>query len=216
MSYPSSDKTTNYSRLCRVVVDLCGDLLWDVLNKEIPTNLDTEVRKHLHHKTLRLDPHEAAKVTPTCARADCDTSILYKLIRFITTIKPTNGWYSARSLIVPGPADVAVGDDVERIHQLRNTLYGHVASAHVSEVDFRRIWQEVKDVCTRLDVWLGSGYESALCKLETECMDPTMEAEYREKLGKMHESWLKQHAEIEKLGGEIFQCNTYEMICGTE
>jgi hypothetical protein len=199
-SYKSSAETTNYARLCRVVVELCRDLLWESLLPTIPTNtnLDAEITKHIHMNTLRLLPEEEAKLKPKCTREGCDTSILYKLLRFITSIIPTHGWYTASgknpNLKLPGPSDVSTGDDVERIHQIRNILYGHVTTAQVSDVDFRLKCQEVKSICMRVDAALkhGSQYEHALNEMETECMDPVMEHTYREKF-KGQKQQIEEH-----------------------
>jgi hypothetical protein len=168
MSYSSTDATTNYSRLCRVVVELCRDMLWAVLTKEIlPYNLDAEVGKH----KAKFDAHEKSKITPTCTRDRCDTSLVGKLIRQLTTtIAPTQGWFHPKKNRVPPPTvlETEPGDDVERLHQLRNVMYGHAVTGGVSDVKFTDYWKEVREVCTRLDIWLGPGYEAALCKLETE------------------------------------------------
>jgi hypothetical protein len=147
-SYPTaSTGNTNYARVCRVVVDVFRDVLWDLLTREIPASqIPNEVRRHLKSKNppLRLFPQERLILCPpggVVPREDCDTSLLYRLLRGIcpSLPPPSKGWGN-----VPDVTDVTVGDDVERIRQMRNELYGHVTSAELSDADFHRHWQMMK------------------------------------------------------------------------
>ena len=48
-SYPSSKETTNFGRVCRVVVDVVADVLRNVLEKRIP--------EHQFRNNLRTDQY---------------------------------------------------------------------------------------------------------------------------------------------------------------
>jgi hypothetical protein len=160
-TYQTTSNNTNYARLCRMVVDLGRDMLWRLLVREIPAHkLPTEIRKSLSKKkpTLRLFAPEQQKLCPpgnaVPTRQDCDTSVLYRLLRGICPRLPTpaKGWNKQ-----PGPRDVGVADDIERIHFLRNEL-SHLTNAEISDVDFQLHWQTMKGLYTSFFTYVNMLY----------------------------------------------------------
>jgi hypothetical protein len=185
--YTATIGHTSYARLCRVVVELSRDVLWELLDRRIPANtLPNEVSRNIQgkNKSLHLYPPERIRLSSPAAptRIDCDESVLYRLLRAICTCPtictnvcpkipvPSNGWGKE-----PGTADFKIEDDIERIHQLRCVAYGHVTSAEICDADFQQHWQMMKGVCGRLDAVLGSQYVAAMDRLEVQAMDPGTE-----------------------------------------
>ena len=60
---------------------------------------------------------------------------------------PTNGWGKLPSL----PSHVTVGDDIERVRDFRNSVYGHADSTAIPDSVFQGYWNTVQDICTRMD-----------------------------------------------------------------
>jgi hypothetical protein len=208
-SVPTASRTSranaNYARVCRVVVEVFRDVLWDLLTRKVPASqIPTEVRRNLigPNPPLRLFPQEHLILcppgvsAPIIAREDCDTSLLYRLLRCICPglSAPSKGWGNA-----PDPTDITVGDDVERIRQMRNALYGHVTSAELSDVEFKRHWSSMKAVCARLDALMGTRHCSAMDHVEIQSMDPEMEHKYIRELRDMQMAGLDTKRELKQL-----------------
>ena len=94
--------------------------------------------------------------------------------------------------------DTALGDDVERIRELRNTMYGHVATTSLPDSTYNHYMQILYDICHRMDtVHAGSltspsprslTYCQTLRDIQTCCMDPVMEAKYLDEIRRMKET----------------------------
>ena len=46
---------------------------------------------------------------------------------------------------------MTVGDDIERVRDFRNRVYGHADSTAIPDPVFQGYWNTVKDICTRMD-----------------------------------------------------------------
>lgn len=71
---------------------------------------------------------------------DFDISLLYTILRYICGIhEHKNGWGD-----VPLPTDRIVSANIERIRLIRNE-YGHSAEFSLSDIEFKRKWQDIQD-----------------------------------------------------------------------
>lgn len=81
-----------------------------------------------------------------------DVTLLYKLIRHLCpSLKPTNKWGKK-----PTTNNQNVGDDIERIRELRNTYFAHSESAEISNDDFKKLWNSAKSIIRRLQLFTTS------------------------------------------------------------
>lgn len=83
---------------------------------------------------------------------DFDVTLLYKLIRHLCpSLEPTNKWGNK-----PTRKDLSVGDDIERIRELRNACFAHTESAEISNDDFEELWKAAKSILFRLQQFTTS------------------------------------------------------------
>jgi hypothetical protein len=181
-SYPSTPETTNYARLCRLVVDVCTDVLRHMIHTQFtPAQLGLEINNNKHK--LKLNPPQRQLLYgtgpgahPGGANSDqFDISLLYVLLRSLCSGigTPTHGWgKQPPSTIVPSQP---LADEVERIRISRNTIYGHVTQTAVSHADFGLYWADIDAVLGRLDQLWGTQFQQHGQQLKLECMDPEME-----------------------------------------
>ena len=181
----STKETSNYARLCRLLVDVGTQALRDTFNAiHPPANLHTV----LAGKKATLQPLRARKlINPTqwgkffpaipssVPSASFDITLLMVLLRNICGLAaPTTGWDA-----LPAATDVSLEADIFRIKYFRNAVYAHAEHAFVDDATFGTYWSEIRGTLVRLG---GVAYRAAIDNLETECMDPDMKEHYKELL----------------------------------
>ena len=205
-SVASTKETTNYSRLCRLLVDICSQALRDTFDGiHAPANLHKVLASHSVHKTLQalfkgkkriLNPAQWCKLYPAIASSvsstTFDITLLMVLLRNICNLKPpVTGWGN-----LPSEADKSLEADIVRIKYFRNTVYALAAQASVNDATFNVHWQKIRAVLVRLG---GAKYGDAIDILKTECMDPDIEEHYKELL----QQWKKDEYVIKEQLREI-------------
>ena len=189
-------------RMCRAVVDLGGNILRDCLYYHIkPSVVLQDVLASRYFKKHPLNPHQMAILGNASAKGDyseCDITLLYSLLRNLTpscsVLRPTTGW----GKVPVAAGDLTLGDDIERIREIRNEIYGHVASTELSDALYNDKMKELQDICTRMDMVhkgvLASPtprlqkYTQTLSDIQVESIDHDMEERYRQELMRMKET----------------------------
>ncbi|XP_068734584.1 uncharacterized protein [Montipora capricornis] len=184
----SSKETTNYARLCRLLVDMGSQALKETFDRIHPPNTLHKILSGAHPtlQSLRtkgiLNPTQWGKLYPTApssvSSASFDITLLMVLLRNICSFSPpasTGSWDK-----LPPSHDNSIEANIARIKYYRNGVYGHASQASVNDVTFNMLWQDISNALLAL----GSGtiYASAISRLKTECMDPDYEEHYRELL----------------------------------
>ena len=186
-SFHATKKTTNYARLCRLLVDVSSHILREIFEKKRPPgNLDTVLSTPPVHGVLQdlrrkkvLNPLQWGKLYPviksSVSARDFDITLLMVLLRNICgLVHPATGWDT-----LPPAADTTLEADIVRIKCYRNTVYGHVSEASVDDATFKQYWQDIQDALVRLG---GAGYRSVIDDLKKECIDPDFAEHYKELL----------------------------------
>ena len=184
-SYSSTKETTNYARLCRLLVDVGSQALRDKLDSiHPPAGLHGVLTSPPAHTTLKslkkkriLNPMQWARLYPvnpsTLSSKDFDVTLLMLLLRNICGLSPpVTGWDS-----LPPAGDTSVEANIARVKYYRNHVYAHASQASMDDATFNSCWQ---DISTAL-VGLGAD-AAAINKLKTESMDPDFEKHYQELL----------------------------------
>lgn len=213
----STKDTTNYARLCRLLIDVGSETLRNIFDGfHPPATLSTELaRSPVLTKLQSLKKKKVLNLTqwnklypPTSSSVSSkqfDITLLTVLLRNICGLSPpatTGSWDN------PPPAkDTSVEADIVRVKYFRNTLYGHVEQASVDDATFNNHWRDIRETLVRLG---GLSYGPAIDKLETECMDPGVEELYKELLKQLKKDDDDIKDKIEeldkKVDGESFLC----------
>ena len=188
-SVASTNETTNYARLCRLLVDVGSQALRDTFDRiHPPAGLHLVlVPGTPEHKTLQdlrkkriLNPTQLGKLYPTIptsvSSASFDITLLMVLLRNICHLTPpVTGWDK-----LPSATDTSTEANIARVKYYRNTVYGSASQASVDDATFNILWQDISQALVALG---GASYRAAIDKLKNECMDPdTAEERYRELL----------------------------------
>ena len=216
-SFRSTKETTNYARLCRLLVDVGAYILRDNFDKRRPTgDLNAVLSSPPVHAVLQslrkkriLSPFQWVKlypaIKPTVSSKNFDITLLMVLLRNICgLVRPATGWDT-----LPPATDTTLEADIVRIKCYRNTVYGHASQASVDDVTFNQYWQDIQDALVRLG---GAGYQSDIDDLKKECMDPDFEEHYKELLKQciMDEVSIKERLdEIGKSLDEVKEAVVY-------
>ncbi|KAL9984426.1 hypothetical protein ACROYT_G006715 [Oculina patagonica] len=198
----STKETTNYARLCRLLVDVGTQALRDTFDAiHAPANLHTVLagnKTTLQSLRARkiINPTQWGKLFPaipiSVSTAHFDTTLLMVLLRNVCGLpSPATGWDT-----LPAVTDVSREADIARVKYFRNTVYGHAEQATVDDATFNTNWQDIRDTLVRLG---GVQYRAAIDNLETECMDLEIEDHYRELLSQ----WKKDEDNVKDKLDEI-------------
>ena len=205
---PSTKETTNYARLCRLLVELGTNALRDTFDSiHKPATLhavlaaNKTVLKSLKGRRI-INPTQWGKLFPTISSsvssASFDITLLMVLLRNICgLVEPTTGIRPGWD-VLPGLTDESREADIARIKYFRNTVYAHAEHASVDDATFIRHWQSIRESLERLG---GSEYRAAIDRLETECMDPDAEQHYIELL----EQWKKDEDNVKDKLEEVMK-----------
>ncbi|PFX13007.1 E3 ubiquitin-protein ligase DZIP3, partial [Stylophora pistillata] len=172
----STKETTNYARLCRLLVDVSSHILRETFDKKRPPgNLDTVLLSPPVHNALQLfrnkkvlNPSQWGKLYPaiksSVSSQHFDITLLMVLLRnTCNLVTPSTGWDT-----LPPAADTTLEADIIRIKCYRNTVYGHATEASIDEATFDQYWMDIQDALVRLG---GVGYQSVINDLKKEGMD---------------------------------------------
>ena len=200
---PSSKETTNYARLCRLLVDGGTKALRYTFDKfHSPATLFNVLKAgSAEHSTLQslrkrkiINATQWSKLYPShpssVTSEDFDITLLMVLLRNIcsltasatTTPGSTHSWDS-----LPPSSDSSVEANIARVKYYRNSVYGHAHQASVDDPTFNSLWKDISVALIALGV-----DAAAITKLKTETMDPDMETHYRELL----KEWKKDEDNI--------------------
>ena len=206
-TFHSTKETTNYARLCRLLVDVGAHVLRETFDKKRPTgSLDTVLSTPSTHAILQslrkkrvLNPTQWGKLYPAIkslvSSANFDITLLMVLLRNICgLVPPPTGWDS-----LPAATDLTPEADIVRIKYYRNKIYGHASEASVDDTAFSQYWQDIQDALVRLG---GIWYQGAIDDLKAECMDPEIEEHYQELL----KQWVIDGISIKKIRSNRTKC----------
>ena len=199
---PSTKESTNYARLCRLLVDGGTKALRHTFDKfHLPANLFNVLKAgSREHSTLQslkrkrvINATQWGKLYPSppssVTSEDFDITLLTVLLRNVCGLTaPATGWDS-----LPPASDTSVEANIARVKYYRNSVYGHAKQTSVDDPTYNLLWQDVSVALTALGV-----DAAAITKIRTETMDPDMEKHYRELL----KEWKKDEDNIkEQLDG---------------
>ena len=184
-SFASTKETTNFARLCRLLVDVGSQVLRSTFDRiHPPATLHTVLgrtskyyaRLLLLRKRKVLNLTHWKKLFPThssVSSADFDISLLTLLLRNICDLyPPPTGWD-----LLPSACDTSTSADIARVRYYRNTVFGHATQASLDENSFSAYWQEIREALVRLG---GSHFRTVIDSVEHDCMDPDLENYYHE------------------------------------
>lgn len=195
-------ETTNYARLCRLLIDVGTQALRDIFDAiHPPANLPTVItgnktKLQLLRTRKIINATQWGKLFPvipsSVSSRDFDITLLMVLLRNICCLpSPVAGWDT-----LPAVADVSREADIARVKYYRNNVYAHAESASVDDSTFKARWGDIRDTLVRLG---GAKYKEAIDNLETECMDPEVEDHYK----KLLSQWKKDEENLKDKLDEI-------------
>lgn len=192
--FSSTKETTNYARLCRLLVDVGSQVLRETFDKIHPPSRLQAVLANPHvHDVLQslwkkrvINPTQWSELYPgvrsSVSSNNFDVTLLMVLLRNICNLPtPVTGWDN-----LPPATDISPEADIARIKFYRNTVYAHASRASVDDASFHDYWQDIRNTLVRLG---GTDtYEEVIDRLANDSMDPAIEQRYRELL----KEWKKE------------------------
>ena len=193
-SFMPCKESTNYMRLCHLIVTVCTHVLRCVLDKYVP-DLPSALRRNMwileqcslnkQQKALLYPKGQPAKVISS---KHFDISLLYILLRNIAGIKEhSRGWGKT-----PEDGDTTLSACIEKIRFSKNNMNSHSVTCEVSEEDFNEIWSELRsivEVIARSEL-SGTSFVLNIDELLNADLDPYQSAEYSKELKRMK---LEEH-----------------------
>ena len=206
-SVASTKETTNYARLCRLLVGVGSQALRDVfdyiyppagLHSALAPGTSAHSTLQLLRKKSILNPSQWVNLYPavpsSVSSTTFDITLLIVLLRNICNLTPpVTGWDK-----LPSAADKSTKANIARVKFYRNTVYGHATQASVDDVTFNNQWLDIRSALVALG---GANYAAAIDQLRNESMDPDIEEYYKEllKQWEKYEAGIKE--QLEKMEG---------------
>ncbi|XP_033727423.1 uncharacterized protein LOC117316762 isoform X2 [Pecten maximus] len=181
-TYPTTKKTTNFARICRLVVDVFPDIFRQLLVARLPASgLTTALGTNRKVIFPLLNFQQKRILYPQLgvfrgSEKDLDVSLLYILLRNLVNIPPhKNGW--GRD---PDIADRSLSANIDRLRSQRNEAYGHAKSASISDTDFQTRWADIRQSIEDLQSGghITGTFVVAVDKIGTMRMDPSTERNF--------------------------------------
>lgn len=180
-------ENTNLARVALMILGPCTNVLREVLRKEIsPSDLENKVRTYISNTTKTVINKHQENLVYGHDYSKFDVTLLYFLLRNMCSIQPhSNKWGKN-----PRAGDRSVSANIERIRLLRNE-YGHNSETSISDTDFIKKYQYIKDIVHELEMSLGSSTKNQdeVKELETCPMDPTQSEKTIKELLDLHEKF---------------------------
>ena len=208
---------SNYSRLCRLLINLGSKALRETFDRIIPPqSLQRILKRNPAHSKLQsrrkegiLNSVQWSKLYPTTpsevSSAGFDIPLLMVLLRTICDLSPPPAGWDAPPL----PEDLSPESDIARLKYFFNAVSSHAGEGFVSDAVFSSYWQQIHDTLVRLG---GADCEDAIEEMRCQEMDVLSEEHFRELL----KQWRKvednikdklnelEIAEALKMAGELF------------
>ena len=181
--FTSTKETSNYARLCRLLVDVGSQVLRSTFDQIHPPvtlhKVMGSTSVHYALKSLRkkkvLNPTQWGKLYPsrsTVSSATFDITLLLVLLRNICGLNPpSTGWDC-----LPPATNISIADDIARVKYYRNSLIGYASQASMDDSSFSAYWQEVREALVRLG---GAHFRSEIDNLEQDCMNPKLKKQLK-------------------------------------
>ncbi|XP_061194048.1 uncharacterized protein LOC133202270 [Saccostrea echinata] len=188
-SMPSGKDLEGQSRFAKLGMatnDVLTQAYRDILEMEVPPFLIyNKVKASSIYKRLRPEQEYLLQNPQQSGYKNLDISLTYTLIRNICSKipKPTKGKWGEE----PAAGEVTVGDDIERIRSIRNSLTAHVSSASTPQTEFDDTWSTMSDICKRLETFTGKKYLDKLKNIQK----LKIKEEDEDAVIKMQEMWEK-------------------------
>ena len=221
-----SKEKVNYVRCCCMNVDVFPDILRFVLQKDIPPAqvYSLALAKSTNDRAARVrnpfslgrDQWVLLQNAATSGYVTFDFTLCYTLIRNLTLpsiLPPSHGWGNEPA----HPTETTTGDDVERMRNLRNTVYGHASITTIPDTTFHGYWTIAQGVCSRMDALRGgTTYMDMLDEIENIEFVQKKVSEYIDIVTKQiqhDEKLTKEIEELQRHTGELSK--TVEKIKGS-
>lgn len=205
---------SNYARLCCLLVQFGTQALRNRFDKFHPPGaLHSALTLH-HHATLLslrkrriINQIQWSTLSPTppvssVSSEDFDITLLMILLRNICGLTPpVTGWDA-----LPALTDTSLEADIARVKYFRNTIFAHAKKASVDDATYSTYWLDIRDTLVRLG---GTSFEADINDLQTKCLDPGVEENYK----KLLEQWKEDENNIKNMfEGELFLHSLFYQI----
>lgn len=207
----STKETTNYARLCQLLVDVGSQTLRGTFDKiHPPARLHDTLSSHPVQASLELlykgkhkilTPTQWGKLYPSThssvSSRNFDITLLMVLLKNFSGLNPpATGWNN------PPPAtDMSTEADITRLRFFRNEVYGHGSKASVDDLTFDGYWQDIQQTLIRLG---GERYGPYIEELKVDCMDPDIGLHYQE----LVKQWIEDEGKIDQIEGKKYRINS--------
>ena len=208
--FASTSESTNYARLCRLLVDVGCTVLRDIFDrKNPPANLLNVLSCPYVHFILKplktvlnsmLWRELSHGVASNVSSAHFNATVLMVLLRNICDLKPpvsTDSWDE-----LPPESDRSTEANIVRINCYRDEVYAYNSEASVDDSAFIELWKKISRAVLVLGYETSDGafYENVISELATaKDMDPAAEAHFI----KLLSDWKKDDDSLKEMPEEL-------------
>ncbi|CAC5363450.1 ANK [Mytilus coruscus] len=210
-SFMSTASTfTNYARLGLATQNELSNLLRELLLKKKSTHISAVDLNKNSYLSNNLNAQEWIIIQNVRRNKynEFDVPLMYKIIRNLNLVPmPTQGWGNP-----PVATDIAIGDDIERIRQIRNAIV-HRGNTKVTDHELTMYFSVFKDIASRFESYLMKTNREFVSKIEdaeTCCIDKDTEQTYLKQLNKLAEKEIQSAMNVGEVSSKV-DCLRFEV-----
>ena len=189
----ATQEETNFYRVAVIILDISGNVMRDMLASHIPPSsilsMVNNIPQKVRNKNLSAQQvYDINMAAMSGSYAGFDPTLCYFLLRSLCpSLKPTGKWGNSPI----NPQAITPGDDIERLRICRNEMYGHVASASLSNGAYAQLLIDIGIIFQRFDlysdpngkhIYESTTYSDQLKQVRTRQMDAIAYGEYMTQL----------------------------------
>ena len=137
-----------FMKSCIITIEILPLPLRRLLEIQIPPS-EILAKASQNKDVCKLLNPEQKKTVEIAAKKrtydECDTTLLYILLRYLTSFSPPEAWGKN-----PTNSQTEVAHDVQRIMNIRNT-FAQIADDEMTEEQYKDFLKEVMDILKRMD-----------------------------------------------------------------
>ena len=179
-SLTSTTETTNFARICRLVVEVIPDIFRALFIRQLPSGLPSVLSMDRSKIEKLLNNQQKRMLYPTGgvfqgSEKDIDLSLLYIILRNVGNIAPhQKGWG-----VPPDPSDWSLSANIDRLRQHRNKV-AHANDASISVGDFQARFSDIRQCVVEIEKshLKTRKFRQMVDSIRTVTMDPDVETKY--------------------------------------
>ena len=210
--YEITEKNANFFRLARLIIDVCNDVMRDLLQSLIVGGEQELTKRILLRKNVlrnrRLNYEQTCKLFPSNNTSvdynSLDFTLMYMICRNVLDAEIESRSGTTTWGRIPDPSDTSLLAAIERMRYCRNKFIAHAESTYFNDEEFNEQWNTIEEAVIIIDTHLDRqvvsvSYKHEMKNLKRSSTDPQSRRILMEKI-----YWERRYFALHQMEGNYF------------